>query len=105
MSVVNSSNPTTNPRLIITDTGFSQVWLGPNGAEHVTVDGMFNGWLTVANEAGTIDVRYQYTPLLDAANVVSILGLLAVFAVPLVRRLRTRGHDIRMPARRGAHRH
>jgi hypothetical protein len=89
---VNSSNSTTSPSLTISDTGYSQDWVGPVGAEHVTVDGMFNGWLTIAHGARTVDVQYRYAALLNAANLVSMLGLIALILVPLVRRVRFRRH-------------
>jgi hypothetical protein len=89
-STINSSKSTPSPRLTISDTGYSQDWVGPAGAEHVMVDGMFNGWLTVADGAGTINVHYRYTALLNAANLVSMLGLSTLILVPLVRRVRVR---------------
>jgi len=88
-SNVNSANSTSRPpNLTISDTGYSQDWVGPAGAEHVNVDGMFNGWLTVP-DAAPVDVHYRYAALLRVANVVSTLSLIALFLL-LARRVRFR---------------
>ena len=79
------SDSTTNPNLTISDTGYSQDWVGPAGAEHVTADGMFNGWITLGNPTRPIDVHYRYTVLISAAYLVSILGLIVLVLIPLVR--------------------
>ncbi len=78
-------NSTTSAGLTISDTGYSQDWVGPVGAEHVLADGMFNGWITTRLPDQPIDVRYRYATLISSAYLTSALGLLVLVLIPFAR--------------------
>ena len=89
-STLKSSDSTARPSLIISETGYSRDWIGPVGAEHVKVDGIFNGWITTQDPSKPVDVHYRYTALIGTAYLVSDLGLIALVLISLVRRARFR---------------
>jgi arabinofuranan 3-O-arabinosyltransferase len=82
--VIDSSSATA-ASLTISDTGYSQDWVGPAGAEHVMADGMFNGWITMSDPGKSVDVHYRYAVLISTGYIVSVLGLLVLVLVSLVR--------------------
>jgi hypothetical protein len=47
--VGNAGKATTGGRLETFATGYSSQWIGPQGATHVIVDGLRNGWILGSN--------------------------------------------------------
>jgi len=72
------STGTASSLLVVHHSAYSSMWQGPAGSEHVTVDGLLNGWI-VTNGASTPPSykadAIQTSMELSAVGVVTALGL------------------------------
>jgi hypothetical protein len=81
-----------SPRLVVDHTTYSDAWQGSPG-KHVLVDGMLNGWL-VPPRSTAFTTSYAPSPLIQAAQWVSLLVLMATLLIATRVPLNTAWHTI-----------
>jgi hypothetical protein len=67
--------PAPLPRLMIHRSTYSKDWQGPDGSQHVVVDGLMNGWLV--SDSQSLTSRYLGDDKVRAGFLISAAGLCA----------------------------